>query len=189
MRTIVIKAGTNLQMLAAKLGAAAAAAPAAGSGSGTSGGAGGGGTVAVSSAALFSELQKMNPHVDFTKVEPGTVLIVPDQPEFKDAADGALEADSFDALRDHLLSLVDAATTRVHAGFAALDQQRVDVTAVLKAAAVKRTVAADAELKTQVEAAARVFKADQAQAKTADVALKTLRQVATTELDALGKRI
>ena len=140
-------------------------------------------------AHLLLQMQRLNPHVDFKRIEPGTVLLVPDQPGLKAGETSSVGGQAFDAFRDQVTGSMEAATRRVRQGHEALAAQRAEVNAVLKTAALKRLLEADPDLKPQLDAAAEVFKQDQQRAKDADATLKILQDGVLAELAVLAKRI
>ena len=166
MRMIVIKHDTDLQGLATQLLA----------------------NVGGKDAA-FHDLQRLNPHVDFKHIEPGTVLLVPDQPGLKNDATTSIAGASFDEFRGQAGAALEATVTRVRQGYEVLIAQGRDVSAVLKTAAVKRLVESNTDVKPLVDAAAQVFKEDQQQAKEAEKTLKALQEGSLAELGALAKML
>jgi len=139
------------------------------------------------SSSVLEELKSLNPHVDFSRIVPGTVLLIPDALGFHDAESFSVTGDVFAALREQMLASVDEAGTRLRGGYENLLAEHKEVAAVLKSAVVKRAIEADADLKPQIEAAAQIFKHDQQQAKDADKTMQTLREQAEAELALLTK--
>jgi LysM repeat protein len=137
--------------------------------------------------ATLQQLQRLNPHVDFQRIEPGTVLLVPDRPGIAKDATTPVTADAADEFSKQVGAALDAADTRVRQGYQTLAAQRQEVTAVIKTAAVKRLLESDPDLSRQLDAAAKVFKDDQQRAKDAEATLKTLREGGKAELDTLAK--
>jgi len=168
MRVIVVNSRTDVQTLGTRLGK-------------------------DRTGQAFETIEKLNPHVDFTRVEPGTVILVPDPPRAADAADDkddkdrSIQGRAFDDLREIVSSGLEASSARVRRGYEALSAEAKDVTAALKSAPVKRAVDADPELKAQLESAAAVFKQDTADAKNADQTLKSMKDRMDEELNALSK--
>ena len=160
MRVVVINDRTNLQSVARLLGDQAG------------------------SKIALERLQALNPHVDFAKIEPGTVVFVPDAPG---AAAPSVQGGAFAALHEQFLASVDAVGLRVRGGYEALGAERQSVSAALKLAAARRAIENDPDLKAQLDAAAEVFKQDQAQAKAANDTLRVVHQQAASELGALAK--
>ena len=166
MRMIIIKQATDLQALSTRLLTA---------GAGKEG-------------ALLS-LQRLNPHVDFNRLDAGTVLLVPDQPGVKTGESTSIGGDAFDAFQEQVRASVDEAVARVRNGYAGLTAQHTEVAAVLKGAALKRALEADPDIKGELERAAQVFKRDQQQAKEAMAQLQALQAQASEELARLAKRL
>jgi hypothetical protein len=164
MRMIVIKQSTDLQALATRL----------------LGGAAG-------HEAGLQQLQRLNPHVDFKRIEPGSVLLVPDRPGFQRGESSSVSGQAVDALRTQLEGALQAVSARVREGHESIAGDRQDVAAVLKSAAVRRLIEADPDLAPQVEAATKVFKEDQLRAKESEKLLKQLHDGGIAELDALAK--
>ena len=132
MRMIVIKQGTDLQALGTRLFG--------------------------STAHKDNGLQRLNPHIDFKKIEAGTVLFVPDQPGLKTGETNSVSGWVFDEFRAQVSDSIDASATRVREGFATLADERQTINAVLKSAAITRLFEADPDLKPQLEAALQIFK-------------------------------
>jgi len=137
--------------------------------------------------SALDKLKNLNPHVDFINIEPGTVLLIPDAAGFRDADSFSVTGDAFDALREQMVAAVDAAASRLRAGFDALLAEQKEVAAVLKSAAARRAIEADPDLKPQIEAAAQVFKQDQQQARDAEKTLQALQEQAAAELESLAR--
>jgi hypothetical protein len=145
----------------------------------------------VRTGRTLETLEKLNPHVDFTKVEPGTVILVPDNPagpgDTGDKDDRSIQAKAFADLRVEVAGALDASSARVRRGYDVLAEEAKEVTATLKSAPIKRAIEADQELKVQVDAAAAVFKQDAADAKSAEQTLRSIKERMDQELDALAK--
>jgi hypothetical protein len=142
----------------------------------------------IGSGGALEQLKNLNPHVNFKKkIEPGTVLLIPDALGFHDAESFSVTGHAFDALREQMLASVDAAASRLRGGYEALLTEQKEVAVVLKSAAVNRAVKADPDLKPQIEAATQVFKQDQQQAKDAEKTMQTLREQAAVELASLAQ--
>jgi len=143
----------------------------------------------ASSASAVEQLKNLNPHVDFEKIEPGTVLLIPDVPGLRGAAGSSVTGDAFDELREQVLASVKAAGARVSRGYDARLNEQKEVAALLKADGLKRALKAAPELMPQIDAAMQVFEQDQQQAKAADETLKALQQQTTAELAQLAKTL
>lgn len=138
-------------------------------------------------AARLEELKKLNPHVDFKKIAPGSVLLVPDSPDFKSGEAKSVSGEAFSALQDQLTASVALAIGQAGQNHTTRLAEWRDVNAALKSPAVKRRIEADPELQPQLEEAAKLFKQDQEAAKAAESMLKTLKEDVAVELAALAK--
>jgi vacuolar-type H+-ATPase subunit I/STV1 len=157
MRMFILKQGQDLQTLSSRLGG----------------------------SASISRLKALNPHLDLDRLEPGTVLLVPDGIDDADSVAGAV----FDGLAGDVKEGLKAATARVRGTQAKSEALRKDVSAILKSAAFKRAVESDADLKKQTDAADARFKADQAKGKQTEESLSALEQLVNEELAVLGKLV
>ena len=135
----------------------------------------------------LQHLQRLNPHIDFKKIEAGMVLLVPDQPGLKKGETTSVSGMVFDEFRAQVSDSIDASATRVRDGFVRLADERQEINGVLKSAAIKRLLEADPDLKPQLEAALQIFKQDQQDAKDIEKTLKTLQQDALAQLIEVGK--
>lgn len=162
MRMIVIKQSTDLQALGARLL-----------------GAGG-----ASESALQS-LQRLNPHVDFNRIEPGTVLLVTEQPGLREGESASVGGEAFEAFSEQVRAVLEATASRVRSGHEARLAQQKDVAAVLKSPALKKLLESDPDLKKELDAALQVFKDDQRAAKESEKLLKTLQDQSAAELASL----
>lgn len=153
MRMFVLKQGQSLQTLGSQLGG----------------------------AASIGRLKALNPHLDLNRLEPGTVLLVPDGIEGADSVAGAV----FDGLAADVKEGLKAATARVQSTRVKNELLQKDVTAILKSAAFKRVLEGDAELKKQTEAAKTRLQANQATNKRTEESLSALDQLVNEELAVL----
>ena len=165
MRMIIVKQPTDLQALSERL---------LGKGS-------------VSKVVLQS-LERLNPHVDFGKIEAGTVLLVPDVPGLRKGESAPVSAEAFEEFQQQIMEGLDAAVARVNRGYETLGSQRKELSAILKPVAVKRILEGDADLMRQLDEATEVSKSDQQRAKEAEKTLQVLRH-AKMELALLAKRL
>jgi hypothetical protein len=137
---------------------------------------------------IVGEIARLNPHVNLEKrIESGTVLVLPDSASGRSSDSLSVEGQSFDELRKHVVSALDATASRVHSRHEALREEAKEIAAVLRSAAVKRALEGDPELKEHVRAATEIFKEDAARAKATETSLKKLKARAEKELYALGK--
>lgn len=155
MRMFVLKQGQSLQSLSSRLG----------------------------SAAAINLLKALNPHLDLDRMEPGTVLLVPDGIDDADSVAGAV----FDGLAGDVKAGLKAATARVQDTRAKSELLQKDVSSILKSAAFKRALDGDSELKKQADAAETRFQTNQAASKQTEESLSALEKLVNEELAVLGK--
>lgn len=155
MRMLVLKQGQDLQTLTSRLGGAVA----------------------------LNRLKQLNPHLDLDRLEPGTVLLVPEGVDDADSVAGAV----FDGLASDVKAGLKAAKTRVQGTSAKNEALRKDVAAILKSAAFKRALEGDDDLKKQAGATEKRFQADTAAGKRTDESLLALDKLMNEELAVLGK--
>ncbi len=153
MRMFVLKQGQSLQTVASQLGG----------------------------AASMGRLKAMNPHLDLNRLEPGTVLLVPDGIDGADSVAGAV----FDGLAADLKEGLKAATARVQHTRVKNELLQKDIAAILKTAAFKRVLEGDAELKKQTEAAKTRLQGHQATGKRSEESLAALDKLVNEELAVL----
>src|SRR5512145_2491319 len=99
----------------------------------------------------IDEIEKLNPHVDFARIEPGTVILVPDRPRpaAEDAADEdedkdrSIQGRAFDDLREQTAGAFEGGSARIRRGYEGLAGETKEVSALLKSAPVKRAMESD----------------------------------------------
>jgi len=166
MRVIVIKESTDLQSLGTRL-----------VGKKTGG------------TAALEQVQALNPHVDFTKIAAGTVLLLPDSPELKTDADKDTRSpagDAFDGFAKDADAGVKLAAQRLRVAADALNADRAGISAAVKTAAVKRLIEADPLLKKQLDDAGTAWTAGQKASQDAAKQLEVLQKMLGNELAVLA---
>ncbi len=141
------------------------------------------------SQATLAQLQKLNPHVDFQHLEAGTVLLLPDTPELKDADSQSLSGNSFEDFAAHSREGLKTVVQRMDSSAEALAADRAEVTAVLKTAALKRLIESDPLLKKQIDEAGNAFSEAQKQRQEAARQLETMQQGLEAELEVVRKML
>jgi hypothetical protein len=140
-------------------------------------------------ASAVDSLQVLNPHVDLAQLEPGTVLLVPDGPSFKDSASEPASGDAVGDFQKLVRNGVSAAATRLKDANAARADQRAEVTNVQKTAAIKKLAESDPDLKAQLDEAVKASKAAQQEAAQAEKTVSSILDSSKAELAALSKLI
>jgi hypothetical protein len=114
------------------------------------------------SGATLELVKALNPQLsDTTKLGAGTVLILPETPELKARAGEPAGAESLETLGSRLHTGLRDVESRTMRGFEALVADHGAVRNALKAAAAKRLVEGDPQLKKQLAAAEAHFEAEQ----------------------------
>ena len=135
--------------------------------------------------AALRALQDLNPQVDFKRLVAGTVLLVPDSPDFKASASNSVADDVVKDLRQLVRNGLDAAAARLEARKEDLSAQNAEMTAVLKSRAVAGVLKTDPEIKAQLGDVAKRFKEEQRQAIEAVQTLQAVTPRAMEELASL----
>ena len=173
MRLIVLKQATDIQALSSKLFQK--------SGKGKSIG------DAAAANATLGRIKALNPHIDFQRLEAGTVLLLPEAPGLKGSDSQSISGDGFAEFAAHTLEGFKTVAERVSAGGERLAEDRHAVNDVLKAGAVKRQLETDPRLKQQLEEAVEEFTAQQKQAQDATKTVDAMQKLLTKELEVIGK--
>ena len=164
MRMIVINQSTDLKTLGARLF----------------------GTDSVRESALAG-LQRLNPHVDFTRIEPGTVILVPEQAGLRDGESASVSGTAFEAFAVQARSAVEDIAAHVRSGHDSRLAQQKDFAALLNLQALKGLFESDPDVKTELDAAQETFKNDQQAAKDSESLLTVLQEQSALELAGLEK--
>lgn len=136
--------------------------------------------------AMFERIKSLNPHVDFKRLEAGTVLLLPDSPELKDSESRSLTGDAFADFSKHATEGLDTIAERVRAGAKASATERTNVTAALKTPAVERQIESDPLLKRQLVDAREKFVAEQKKEQVALKHLESMQKAVAKELAAFA---
>ncbi|MGP1675982.1 MAG: hypothetical protein ACTS6J_02360 [Burkholderiales bacterium] len=137
-------------------------------------------------SAFTTSLKALNPHVDFTQLAAGTVLLVPDAVELKPGASTSLGSATFEAFVKELDTGLGSASALIKQGVERFSGDRTSVSAVLKTAAMKRLVKSDPVLSKQIEAVAAQFKDDETKMLAAQKLMETVQKQVNEELAGLA---
>lgn len=139
-------------------------------------------------ASATDALKTLNPHLaDVKSLKPGTVLLVPDSPQFKVTATTPAAGGTLDDFGKLLKTGLSDAGDRLKAANAARAEEIAEVASVQKLAAFKKVIETDAELKAQLGDATKDAKTEQQEAAQAEKAMDTMLKGAAAELAALTK--
>ena len=134
-------------------------------------------------------LRALNPHVDFARIDAGTVLLVPDHPDFDGGEASSIGGAAFESLAKDALAGLEAAASRMRAGFDRQDALRKEVNAALRGAAFKRLVEADEALRKQAGEVESRFKVDAKRASITMTQLASIEKALKGELEAMAQRL
>ncbi len=148
--------------------------------------------LAAAPATRVQQLQRFNPHVDFTKLAPGAVLVIPD--ELRDIEFPAGDAESIgpEALASFTAVAKDAMQASAKRLREAAERAKTEegaLAAAVGSQGVNDAVGRDPGLK---EAIGSALKKSQEDARTAAEGIKAfdaLSKAALNELQALGKQL
>jgi hypothetical protein len=139
------------------------------------------------SGSTFAKLQRLNPQIDFDRIAPGTVLLLPDDPAVAADAGFAANADAFESLAADLTRALDVSSGQIKARLAQNSADQKALAAALKVRTVAAQIAADPDLSAQVKASAD-RSADVAKKGAADQkALSDAQRALAADLAALGR--
>lgn len=165
MRTLIMKADTDLKSLGDTLLKSPSAA-----------------------SATLERIKALNPHVaDFQRLAAGTVLILPDSADLKPGAGSAVGTQGFGDLTQVASSGLRALKARATNLFDTFASDHAAVKDSLKAAAAKRLVESDPLLVQRLKAADAQFKIDQKAAKEKKAQLDEMQKAAEAGFERLLK--
>lgn len=140
---------------------------------------------AADSQAALDRIIALNPHVDFRRIEAGTVLVAPDLPGMRDDSAQPVASDAFTQLSATLNAGLKSALQKAGAGVDRLSSEGKTVDATLKLAGVKRALEADPVFKEQVATASARGKAELTAAQTDLKAVEGMAKLIEKELAAM----
>jgi hypothetical protein len=142
---------------------------------------------AAGSAASLDKLKALNPHVDFARIDAGTILLVPDHPDFEGGEASSIGGAAFDSLSQDAITGMKAASARMRATFERHEAERKEIGAVFKSAGFKRLIENDEALKKQAAEVESRFKAEAKRATDVAALLEATEKAMQSELAGLGK--
>lgn len=133
-------------------------------------------------------LRELNPHVDFARIEAGTVLLVPEHPDFEGGQSSSIGGEAFDGIAKEAMAGLDAAAARLRAGLRQQEAERKETSGVLQSAAFKRLAEGDEALRKQAGEVEAQLKADAKRTAEAADTLTAMEKALKEELAALSRR-
>ena len=143
-------------------------------------------------AATLAKLRALNPHLDKTRLVAGSMLLLPTvltPPGSMAETTQSVGGSAFDGFSAEVNNGLGQAAQRVRAGASAVAADRASVSGALRAAAAKRVLDADPQLKQQVQDADAQFKADQTRTENAALQVEALQAQAREALAALARLV
>lgn len=167
MRVLLVKQASDLQTLSARLV----------------------GRRSAGASTTLERVKSLNPHVDFNRIEAGTVLLLPDSPDLEadDADSRSIVDDAFEEVVREIQGGFKAALERISRAGNDLSAGRTAVNAVLKTAALKRLIEGDPLLKRQLSEAGEASGAEMKSIQDAAKQVKAMQKASDAELALLRK--
>jgi hypothetical protein len=137
--------------------------------------------------AATAQLRALNPHADFDKLKAGTVIFIPDLPQFKPSVATSTQANLADDFRKLVSEALDTSTQQMKLATADRAAERADVAAILKSAALREIIGSDKDASVQVDAAQKAIADEEKQDKQNDEAFAAMSKAALETLAQLSK--
>ena len=137
--------------------------------------------------AAMARLAAANPHVDPASIAAGTVVLVPDGPEFKASAAGSVQSQPFADFSAMATAAMEAANGALRQGLDARAAERKEVAAALASAQVRRSLAGDADVQKMADEAMKIAAQEEVDDKQALEMIGASLQAAQVALAGLGK--
>jgi hypothetical protein len=137
--------------------------------------------------AAMERVKLLNPHVDFQRIAPGTVIFLPDAPGLKATVGAAAQTGPMDEFRALLTGALEDAASRLKAGNAARATERADLSAALRSATFKRVTGEDRNIAAQVTEAQEAMANEERADKQAEENIATMSKAVLAALAQLRK--
>jgi hypothetical protein len=134
--------------------------------------------------AAAAQLRSFNPHVDFDKLKAGTVIFIPDLPQFKPSVATSTQAGLADDFQKLVSDALNSAAQAIRRANAERASERANVGAALKGAALKKIIGSDKDVAQQVDDAQKAMAEEEKRDKQAQ---ETLTAMSKEALDALAQ--
>jgi hypothetical protein len=138
------------------------------------------------SPATLEQLKTLNPHVNFQQVDAGTVLLLPDLPELRDAAGEPLVGTAFEDFAKEVGVGMVAVCKRIGDAAEAMPTDQKALQDACNTEPLKTLINVDLQLQAQLAAANKTFASEQEQAKTAEDQVRAMGAAVANELAALA---
>jgi hypothetical protein len=142
---------------------------------------------ATRAEAAIARIRALNPHVDLDRARPGTVIFVPDGPEFTTRAGATPTGIAAGELQSLAAAALGAAAEALKTGLAERAGERRTAREALESAVFRRAIANDQDLQRRAEAAFAAIEEDEAAEGRAAEELDASARAALDALSELGK--
>lgn len=139
--------------------------------------------------AAAAQLRVLNPHADLDKLKAGTVIFVPDLPQFKPSAATSTQASLVDDFRKLVSEALQSTAEKVKLANAERAKERGSVGAVLKSAALKKIIGSDKDVAQQVDGAQKAMADEEKQDSQTEEALAAMSKAALEALAQMSKLV
>jgi hypothetical protein len=139
--------------------------------------------------AAAAQLRALNPHADLDKLKAGTVIFVPDLPQFKPSAATSTQAGLVDDFQKLVAEALDTTAQKIKLASAERATERAEVGAVLKGAALRKIIGADKDVALQVDGAQKAMANEEKQDKQSQESFATMSKAALEALAQISKLV
>lgn len=148
--------------------------------------------IAAAPAARVQELQRFNPHVDFTRLAPGTVLVIPEplrDIEFPASDAESIGPDALASFTGFAKDAMQASAARLRTAAERAKAEQGELAAAAGSQGINDAIGRDPALKEMLGAALKKSQEDGRAAAEGLKAFDALGKAALGELQALGQRL
>lgn len=139
------------------------------------------------SGAALESIRTLNPHLDFERLKPGMVLLVPDAPDFSKSGTKPVGDEPLDDFEHLVRDGLEAARVKLRAGREKRTFRRKEISEALKSSALKRTIEGDPDLAKRIDVASKRIKDEEKDDARAQKMLHAAAEEIRSELAALAK--
>lgn len=139
------------------------------------------------SGAALESIRTLNPHLDFQRLKPGMVLLVPDAPDFRKSDTKPVGDEPLGDFEDLVRDGLEAARAKLRAGGEKRAVHRNEISRALKSSALKRAIEGDPDLSKRIEVASKRTKDEEKDDARAQKMLDAAAEEIRAELAALAK--
>jgi hypothetical protein len=139
--------------------------------------------------AAAKQLRALNPHADLDRLKAGTVIFIPDLPQFKTSAATSAQAGLVKEFQELVSEGLNDTAREVEQGNAARVTERAELGAILKGDALRKIAASNKEVAQRVSDAQKAMTNEEEQDKQAQEDLAAISKAAIAALAQISKLI